>query len=268
MVAGGLLGPGGGSRRHCNSTVHPSARAPPLRASRNRRVYHKTPPDRVALFVPCKGADTDTEPNLRAMFEQDHTNYELVFIVENVDDDACQPIRRLIAEYPGRQARLVLAGVATTSGQKVHNLLVATGQLPSDATVLAFADADIRPPSHWLRMLTQRINPFAAASGYRWFVPKRPSLANLLVASIDSAVVPLMFPSTHHKVWGGSWAIRREVFESSGLREAWRGTLSDDLVASNVLRTRNTQSPWNRPASCPRRSTSTSRPCCRGCVGN
>jgi hypothetical protein len=37
-------------------------------------------------------------------------------------------------------------------------------------------------------------------------------------------------------VWGGSWAIRRKVFESIGLRDQWRGTLSDDLVASRVLR--------------------------------
>ena len=37
-------------------------------------------------------------------------------------------------------------------------------------------------------------------------------------------------------VWGGSWAIRRDKFEECGLRAAWRGTLSDDLVASRVLR--------------------------------
>ena len=125
--------------------------------------------------------------------------------------------------------------MATTSGQKVHNLLVATENLPPDASILAFADADIRAGSDWLRLLTQRLRPFAASSGYRWFVPKRLSLANLLVASIDSAVVPIMFPGIHHKVWGGSWAICREAFECSGLRSAWQGTLSDDLVASTVL---------------------------------
>jgi hypothetical protein len=74
-----------------------------------------------------------------------------------------------------------------------------------------------------------------ASTGYRWFVPKRTTLANLLVSSIDAAVVPIMFPSIHHKVWGGSWAIRRETFEQSRMREAWVGTLSDDLVAGNVL---------------------------------
>jgi hypothetical protein len=36
-------------------------------------------------------------------------------------------------------------------------------------------------------------------------------------------------------VWGGSWAIRRGLFESLRLREAWDRTLSDDLVASRLL---------------------------------
>lgn len=202
---------------------------------RGRRISAKAPRDHVTLFVPCKGVDDDLEQNLRAMFEQDHADYELVFIVESVDDDAYRPICRLIAEYTERRAQVLIAGLATTDGQKVHNLLAATERLPPQTRILAFADADIRPPKDWLRLLTQQLHKLGAATGYRRFVPKRTTLANLLVASIDSAVVPIMFPSFHHKVWGGSWAIRRELFESTAMRESWRGTLSDDLVASNVL---------------------------------
>ena len=75
-----------------------------------------------------------------------------------------------------------------------------------------------------------------AATGYRWFVPARPSLANLLLSSINANVALLLGPGDHHFVWGGSWAISRTVFEKIGLREAWQGTLSDDLVATQVLR--------------------------------
>ncbi len=203
--------------------------------SRGRRVGRKAPDDCVALFVPCKGNDDDLAANLRPMFAQDHPDYELVFIVESLTDEAYAPIQRLIAEHPKQRARVVIAGLATDSGQKVHNLLVATKHLPPEVKFLAFADADIRPPSDWLRLLTQQLHRLAASTGYRRFVPKRPTLANLIVASIDTAVVPIMFPSVHHKVWGGSWAIRRDIFESGQMREAWRGTLSDDLVAANVL---------------------------------
>ena len=65
--------------------------------SRGGRVYSKPAPDRVVLFVPCKGADGDLEANLRSLFEQDHTNHELVFIVESVDDGAYDPLRRLMS---------------------------------------------------------------------------------------------------------------------------------------------------------------------------
>ena len=36
-------------------------------------------------------------------------------------------------------------------------------------------------------------------------------------------------------VWGGSWAIRRDLFQRLEIREAWKGTLSDDFVATRVL---------------------------------
>ncbi len=203
--------------------------------ARTRFPIHNPPKGRVALFVPCKGADADFEDNLRRLFEQDHANYELTFIVESVDDAACPTIRRLISRYPTLQARLVIAGEATDCGQKVHNLLVGTERLGADVKILAFVDADVRPPRDWLRMLVQRLNHHGAATGYRRVLPKRQTLANWLLASMDSAVVAIMIPGRHHLVWGGSWAIRRDVFESSGLRDSWRGTLSDDLVASRVL---------------------------------
>jgi hypothetical protein len=41
--------------------------------------------------------------------------------------------------------------------------------------------------------------------------------------------------SSHHLVWGGSWAIRRDTFDRLGIRDAWKGMLSDDLVASRIL---------------------------------
>jgi hypothetical protein len=203
--------------------------------SRSRRVDQASPKLHVVLFVPCKGDDGDLESNLRPMFEQDHEDYELLFVVESVDDPAYEPIRRLTAQYPDRPARIIVSGLAVTSGQKVHNLLVATEKLPAGTGILAFADADIRPPRYWLRLLTQQLGHQVASTGYRRFVPKRPTLANLIVASIDTSVVPIMFPSIHHKVWGGSWAIRRDAFEAGRMRQAWEGTLSDDLVAANVL---------------------------------
>jgi len=64
----------------------------------------------------------------------------------------------------------------------------------------------------------------------------RPTLANHLIYSINCNVATLLGSRRNYPIWGGSWAIRRTTFETVGLLDAWRGTLSDDLVATNVLR--------------------------------
>ena len=189
----------------------------------------------IGLFVPCKGIDDDLEANLQPLFEQDHADYEVALIVESNDDPAVEIIRRVMHQYPGIPSRLIVAGLSTDSGQKVHNLLTATDNLPSNIEILVFVDADVRPPRDWLRRLTGRLHNIPVSTGYRCFVPKRNSFANLALSSINGAVVPIMFPGKHHLIWGGSWAITRELFDKSGLRDEWRGTLSDDLIATRVM---------------------------------
>jgi hypothetical protein len=74
-----------------------------------------------------------------------------------------------------------------------------------------------------------------ARTGYRWLVPERLTWPHLLLYSINSSGAGLYCRHRQKLVWGGAWAIRREAFEQSGIREAWVGTLSDDLVASRAL---------------------------------
>lgn len=192
---------------------------------------------KAVVFVPCRGLDLKLEENLRPLFEQRYPDYELVFILESEHDPACRVIQGLIQRDPNVPSRLVFSGAAVECGQKVHNLRVATEDLPSDVEVLAFVDSDARPHPQWLSRLVDRVRKpeIGAATGYRCFVPTKNSLANLLLASINANVTGLMGPHWHNRVWGGSWAIRREVFEKIQLRKYWQGTLSDDLVASRLL---------------------------------
>ncbi|MHB1033299.1 MAG: glycosyltransferase [Pirellulales bacterium] len=197
----------------------------------------KTACGRVALMAPCKGLDVGLEENLRRLLEQDYENYEVTFVVANAEDPACWTIRRLMAQYPRERSRLIVAGPVVQGGQKVHNLLAATADLDDDIEILAFVDSDARPELHWLRALVGRLAKpeTGVATGYRWFVPARPSLANYLLYGINGSIATLFRSTRQDLIWGGSWAIRRQVFESIGLRKAWEGTLSDDLVASRVL---------------------------------
>jgi len=192
----------------------------------------------ILLFVPCKGAEPGLLENLRTLFEQKLVRYELRFIVEDVHDAAVPLIEQLRTEYVHVPSGLIVAGRAEESGQKVHNLRVATEHIPPACTVLAFADSDVRPGPHWLHALTHVLTRpgIGASTGYRWFVPERLTLANLLAFSMNAGAAACLGRRLFNLIWGGSWAIQRTHFEQIGLREAWRGTLNDDLTATRVVR--------------------------------
>jgi hypothetical protein len=189
------------------------------------------------LIVPCKGGEVRQEENLRAFFEQQGVSFTLRFVVEHAGDSAARLIVRLQEEFASVRSELVIAGRGVQSGQKVHNLLAATEELPDTVAALAFADADNCPHPHWLAALLTRLDDpqIGARTGYRWFIPQRLTWPNLLLYSLNSSVGSLFCRRGLNTVWGGAWAIRRDVFERTGIREAWFGTLNDDLVATRVL---------------------------------
>ncbi len=147
-------------------------------------------------------------------------------------------IRRLsIVEELG--AKVVIAGPATDTGQKVHNLIVATQQIDPRAEVLVFVDTDARPDSDWLRKLVAPLadEKLGASTGYRWFIPERGGLASRLRGVWNASVASALgADTTKNFCWGGSTAIRRSTFEELRVVDHWRGTVSDDFTITRVLK--------------------------------
>lgn len=208
------------------------------RRTRNRlREPVRENPARVALIAPCKGIEPGLRDNLRRLFRQTHDNYEIVFVVESEHDPACQVILSLIAEHAQPRAKLVVAGLAELGCQKVHNLEAGVAAAGDAAEVLAFVDSDARPHAGWLSQLVQRLDDpgVGVSTGYRWFLPSTPTAAAAVLCNINATAASLYTPKTFQPVWGGSWAMRREVYEQIDLEGQWRGRLTDDLVATNVV---------------------------------
>jgi ceramide glucosyltransferase len=199
------------------------------------RPWHAPP--QVLVCVPCKGLELDLASNLRCVLSQNYPNFRVRFVVESATDPAHAEIQRLIATS-SVPCELLVAGTCTDSGQKVHNLRCATAELPDAAQVLAFFDSDARPAPDALARMVDRVcrSGLQVVTGYRWFVPQRTNLASLMLASVNASVASLFNRKSWNLVWGGSWAVTRELFEKTALSEAWRGTLSDDLVATRVMR--------------------------------
>ena len=138
---------------------------------------------------------------------------------------------------PADAGRLFVAGQAEGCGQKVHNLRAATAEVPPEIRHLAFFDSDSRPKPYCVRAAIYKhyLPRIGATTGYRWLIPQKPTITNHLVCAINCNVMAVLGRDSHHLVWGGAWAIRRETFQRLKIHAAWEGMLSDDLVASNQL---------------------------------
>jgi cellulose synthase/poly-beta-1,6-N-acetylglucosamine synthase-like glycosyltransferase len=192
--------------------------------------------DDVTLVVPCCGDEDGLEANLEALVGQRYPGFDVRFVVAHADDRAVAVVERVRARHAGR-AQLVVAGRSDGRGQKVHNLLAALDASPL-APVVAFADSDGRPEPDWLRRLVAELRRpgVGVASSYRFYRPLPPSAGTLLRSVWNLSILTLLGEHEHNFAWGGSIAITRGVFEQAGVREAWRGALSDDYALTHAVR--------------------------------
>jgi hypothetical protein len=214
-------------------SIHAFENARFYRGRRNRSVLSGAI-EHVTLFVPCKGIDTELERNLDVLFRQDFPKYELCFVTESSDDPAVAVIQRLRERHRHVVSRLVYAGTSADCGQKVHNLMVATATVSERTRIMAFVDSDARVHEGFLSRMVEMLacGRCVIGTGYRWYIPEKPTLPNLLLSAINMRVGTLMGRHLFNLVWGGAWIIWKDRFHSLGFSQAWRGTLSDDLVVS------------------------------------
>ena len=205
-----------------------------------RRQLKPFDPPFVAVIVPVKGMDPDLERSLEALVNQDYPEYEVHFVGENEQDPAYEVVRRLIDDDTRcNNVYWHSAGLATDTGQKVHNLEAALDCVSPEAELVEFADSDASPNASWLRNLTYRLAAFqgkqGASTGYRVCVPERPTISNFLLYTINAAVGGLAVRfGPFNMIWGGAWITRRELLPE--IRSQWRETISDDVLASGVMK--------------------------------
>ncbi|MGA8170968.1 MAG: glycosyltransferase family 2 protein [Methylocystis sp.] len=192
------------------------------------------------IIIPCKGVDSSLEDAIRTLLFQEYKNYGVLFVTESTTDPAYAVIRRLIAVSP-RPAEIVVAGLATDCGQKVHNLTFAVNALsrfyPS-AEIIAFCDSDTRPQSDWLLNLVAPLanEEVGATTGYRWFLPANKRVEAFLLSAWNAQAL-FLFGDRSSFAWGGAMAMRRGDFEQWDVKRWWEGSVSDDGGVTNAVHT-------------------------------
>jgi len=195
---------------------------------------------KVAVLCPCKGVEPGLERNLVSLTEFERQNYEIFFILASGSDAARSIIER-VAKNSRVKAHVVVAGPPDGCSEKINNLKVAIEQLPPEFEVLAFADSDGRPGKSWLHHLVAPLGDvrIGAATTMRWFIPNRNNLATALLAAWNAPVVTMLSEKGRNFCWGGGTAIRRSIFEQSGVLDEWKNSVSDDYSLTRALERNN-----------------------------
>ena len=106
----------------------------------------------VTLLKPLKGADEFTESCLRSWLAQEYNGgIQILFGVASADDPAGTVVKKLLAEFPQRDAQLVVCPERLGANAKVSKL----AQLEPLAKheIIVVSDADVRVPSDMLANL-------------------------------------------------------------------------------------------------------------------
>jgi cellulose synthase/poly-beta-1,6-N-acetylglucosamine synthase-like glycosyltransferase len=191
----------------------------------------------VTVIAPCRGVDHGFSENISSLLTQAYPDFEVLFVVDDHDDPAVPVIEKATAATTVH-TRLVIAKRALDSGQKVENLREGVMHAAGGSEVFAFVDSDVRLSPDWLRRLVAPLNvpSVGATTGYRWFIAKKPTLATELRSVWNASIASALGSNTSSNFcWGGSTAIRRDVFERVEMREKWRGTVSDDFAVTRTL---------------------------------
>lgn len=197
---------------------------------------------RTVLLVPCKGIDSAFQKNIVSFFNQDYDNYLLWFVVADKSDPAysqlCNLKNQLQQSSKALDVQIHIAGQAKGCGQKIHNLLYCYHKIGHDVEIMAFVDSDICIRSNWLSHIVYPLrNPKnGVATGYRWFVPKKNNLATLALSAVNAKIAQLLGNTRFNHAWGGSMAIRVDLFRQLGLDKIWPNTVSDDLTLSRAVK--------------------------------
>ncbi len=77
----------------------------------------------VSILRPVCGMENFVEQTLRSTFRLDHPCYEIVFCVANAGDPVVPIVRRLIAEHPHVEARLLIGNAEIGANPKLNNLV-------------------------------------------------------------------------------------------------------------------------------------------------
>jgi len=189
------------------------------------------------VLLPLRGADPSLSESLERVLTQDYPNYHVQFILDSADDPALPYVEAALKKWERQPAEIIIMDeIFSTCSLKNSALYQGVRSLDPSFDAVVILDADTNPPSGWLQELVAPLaDPqFPAATALRWYIPDQPNPGSLVRYLWNAAAV--VQQELYQIPWGGSLALRRDLFTKSDLLEQWKHSLSTDTVVKNAVR--------------------------------
>ncbi|MBS4082172.1 MAG: glycosyltransferase [Rhizobiales bacterium] len=134
------------------AAIHGASIALTLRKLREKPAAQSTfgtPP--VTIVRPVCGLDGEAERTLRSSFHLDYPRYEILFCVASPNDPVIPLVRKLIAQYPEADARLLVGDDAVSENPKLNNCV--KGWLGAKHEWIVLSDSNVFLPPDYLQRL-------------------------------------------------------------------------------------------------------------------
>jgi ceramide glucosyltransferase len=206
-------------------------RAKPLPES-----HEALPP--ISVLKPLKGCDAELRENLEAFFAQDYPEYEVLFAVEDPDDPAVALVRALMRAHPERRTLLHIGGRRAGMNPKVSNLVPLAKRARYD--LLLISDADVRPPSDYLKTLALELVAGADLVHNLPVITRQRTLGAVLESlHMNGFVVATLCGAElarHNCVVGKSMLFSKTHLQRVGGFDAVKDVLAEDYALGNLFR--------------------------------
>lgn len=190
-----------------------------------------------ATVILClRGTDPFLPKCLEALLNQNYPNYELQIVIDSHKDPAWEMVTQIVKREVVQNVKISsLVVPRSTCSLKCSALVQAISGLDDNCEVVALVDADTIVHSNWLRELVSPLtNPqVGVTTGNRWYLPQGRYWGSVVRYIWNvAAVIQMHF---YQIPWGGSLAIKTEVFRKTGLLNKWQQAFNEDTMLKRIL---------------------------------
>lgn len=194
---------------------------------------------RVTLLKPLCGMEPQLERSLESFFAQQYPDFEIIFGTRDATDPALRVVRRLQAQYPWVDVRIIYSGEPEHPNAKVCSLEKMIAASASDYFI--FSDSDVHVDQNYIyEVVRPLLDPAVGAVTCLYRGVPTGSIWSRLEAlgmsvEMTSGVMAAELLEGMKFTLGPTMAMRREVIEQTGGIGALAEFCSDDYLLGNRI---------------------------------